>query len=131
MKIGELSKRVNVSIDTIRYYEQREVLPLPHRTRSGYRDYSERDVKHVHFVIHAKALGFTLEEIRTLIFLKSRKVDCAQVRILAQAKASDISSRIKDLTRIQKELIEFAEKCKQEGNDQTCPLLRSLENHEV
>ncbi|MDX8389723.1 MAG: heavy metal-responsive transcriptional regulator [Mariprofundaceae bacterium] len=129
MKIGELSKRATVSIDTIRYYERRQLLPLPERTLSGYRDYSESDVKRLLFVIHAKELGFTLEEIRDLLSLRTGQADCSQVKIIAESKASEITSRIESLSRIKSVLIELAEKCKQQGGGEDCPILKSLEDN--
>jgi MerR family mercuric resistance operon transcriptional regulator len=127
MKIGELAKRTKVNIDTIRYYERRQLLPLPDRTMSGYRDYSESDVKRLLFIIHAKELGFTLDEIRELLSLRSGQADCAQVRKIAESKASTIASRIKNLSRIQSVLVKLAEKCEQEGSGEDCPILKSLE----
>ena len=126
MKIGGLSKRAQVNIDTIRYYERRQLLPLPERTMSGYRDYSESDVKRLQFIVHAKELGFTLEEIIELLSLRSGEADCSQVRRIAENKASEIASRIESLTRIQSALVELAEKCGQEGTGEECPILKSL-----
>ncbi|MDX8386950.1 MAG: MerR family transcriptional regulator [Ghiorsea sp.] len=127
MKIGELAKRAKVSIDTIRYYERRQLLSLPDRMMSGYRKYSEKDVKRLLFIIHAKELGFTLEEISELLSLRSGQADCSQVRTIAETKASEIASRIESLTRIQNVLLELAEKCELEGTGENCPILKSLE----
>jgi len=127
MKISELAKKAKVNIDTVRYYERRQLIPLPGRTASGYRDYTESDLKRLLFIVHAKELGFTLEEINELLSLRSGRTDCAQVRQIAQSKANEISSRISYLTRIRKVLLELAEQCEQEGGDEACPILKSLE----
>lgn len=129
MKIGELAKQTKVNIDTIRYYERRQLLPLPGRTMSGYRNYSERDVKRLLFIIHAKELGFTLEEIKTLLSLRSGQKNCPQVRQIAKNKAGEIASRIERLSRIQHVLLELAEKCEQEGDGEECPILNSLDDN--
>ncbi len=128
MKIGELAKQAKVNIDTIRYYERRQLLPLPDRTMSGYRDYSEGDVKRLLFIVHAKELGFTLEEIKELLSLRAGRTECSQVRQIARRKADEITSRIEDLSRIQHILLELAEQCEQEGDDDYCPILKSLED---
>ena len=128
MKIGELAKRAKVNIDTIRYYERRQLLPWPERTASGYRDYAESDVKRLLFIVRAKELGFTLEEIKELLSLHTGKTDCSHVKRIAKNKASEISSRMEDLSRIQHVLLELAEKCEQEGDDEACPILKSLED---
>ncbi|MDX8402859.1 MAG: heavy metal-responsive transcriptional regulator [Mariprofundaceae bacterium] len=127
MKIGELAKRAKVNVDTIRYYEQRQLLRLPDRTPSGYRNYAESDVKRLIFIVHAKELGFTLEEIKILLSLRSGEVNCSQVRHIAENKARDIASRIESLSRIRDVLLELAEKCEHEGDSEACPILKSLE----
>jgi Hg(II)-responsive transcriptional regulator len=128
MKIGELAKRAKVNIDTIRYYERRQLLLLPDRTASGYRDYAESDLKRLLFIIHAKELGFTLEEIRELLSLHSGQADCSHVQRIAENKASEIASRINNLSRIREVLLELAEKCEQPRDDDSCPILKSLED---
>lgn len=67
MKIGELAHRAEVGIDTVRYYERQGLLPAPERLASGYRRYDQSDVARLRFVRRAKALGFTLIEIRELL----------------------------------------------------------------
>ena len=66
MKIGELATRAGVPIDTVRYYERQGLLPQPPRQPSGYRSFQASDVVRLRFVKRAKALGFTLEEVRDL-----------------------------------------------------------------
>ena len=75
MKIGELAQRTQVNIDTVRYYERQGLLPAPQRLASGYRLYDQRDVSRLRFVRRAKALGFTLVEIRELLDLSSHRDD--------------------------------------------------------
>ena len=128
MKIGELAKRAKINIDTIRYYEQRQLLLPPDRTLSGYRNYSENDVTRLLFIVHAKELGFTLEEIKTLLSLRSGQTNCSQVRKIARNKACEINSRIESLSRIRHVLLELAEKCERGGDGEECPILKSLED---
>jgi DNA-binding transcriptional MerR regulator len=63
LKIGELAKRAEVSVDTIRFYERRGLLPRPYRRPSGYRVYSSDTADRVRLVKFLQALGFTLDEI--------------------------------------------------------------------
>src|SRR5438552_11453619 len=67
MQIGELAKRGGVSIQTVRYYERCGLLPKPERKPSRYRIYGEKDVHRLQFIRHAKALGFTLDEIKHVL----------------------------------------------------------------
>ena len=75
MKIGELAQRAGVGIDTVRYYEREGLLPPAQRLASGYRVYAQDDVLRLRFVRRAKALGFTLPEIRDLLTLSSHRDD--------------------------------------------------------
>ena len=77
MKIGELAQRAGVRIDTVRYYERQGLLPAPQRQASGYRRYEDSDVARLRFVRRAKALGFTLIEIRELLALSGRREEDA------------------------------------------------------
>ena len=81
MQIGQLAQRADVAIDTVRYYERNGILPKPERQASGYRHYGDEDVSRLRFVRRAKALGFTLVEIRDLLALSGRRCrDMAGIR---------------------------------------------------
>ncbi len=128
MKIGELSKQTGVSIDTIRYYEQRGLVPPAARTQSGYRQYSANDITRLKFIVQAKELGFTLEEIGQLLAINSNGRTCHQVKAVAQAKAEEIEIRIQKLARMRQTLLALAEQCEQTAENDPCPILNALEN---
>src|SRR6267378_1367440 len=67
MRIGELSAETSVSIQTLRYYERRGLLPAPHRRASGFRVYDPDTTRRVRFIRRAQDLGFTLQEIGILL----------------------------------------------------------------
>lgn len=67
MRIGELSAKAGVNIQTIRFYERQKLLREPSRTSSGYRAYAEADLERVRFIKRCQRLGFTLREVRELI----------------------------------------------------------------
>ena len=101
MKIGELAQRAGVSIDTVRYYERQGLLPEPARQASGYRSYVSGDVGRLQFVRRAKALGFTLEEIRDLLALSGRRDDdMGGLKTAATEKLADVETKLAELTRI-------------------------------
>jgi len=129
MKIGQLSQQSGVSVDTIRYYERRGLIPAATRTASGYRHYSERDVSRLQFIVHSKDLGFTLEEIAQLLALRSNGRNCAEIRAVAKAKAAEIATRITQLARMQAVLENLADQCANKTDSDPCPILKSLEKH--
>jgi DNA-binding transcriptional MerR regulator len=126
MKIGALSKATGVSIDTIRYYEQRQLLPSAARTASGYRQYSSDDVTRLKFIVEAKELGFTLKEISQLLGAQSN--DCLQVKLVAQSKAEEIDARIIKLSQMKDVLLDLVDQCNQSAGDDPCPILTSLKD---
>jgi len=127
MKIGELSKKTDVSIDTVRYYEQRGLIPQATRTLSGYRQYSGNDITRLNFIVQEKELGFTLEEIGQLLAISSDGQTCSQVKTVAQAKAEEIEARIHKLTHMRQTLLNLAEQCEKTGGVNPCPILNVLE----
>jgi DNA-binding transcriptional MerR regulator len=74
MQIGELAKRTTLTVDTIRFYERRQLLPKASRSTGGFRLYTTGDVEQLHFVRQMHELGFSLREIRELIELRTRKI---------------------------------------------------------
>ncbi|MEG3788813.1 heavy metal-responsive transcriptional regulator [Lysobacter sp. CCNWLW3] len=127
MQIGLLAKRAGVPIDTVRYYERNGILPPPERQASGYRAYDERDVERLRFLRRAKALGFTLVEIRDLLDLSSRRDgDMAALKATASEKLADVERKLAELTRIRDGLRELIEACPGHGALERCPILAAL-----
>lgn len=127
MKIGELANKAEVNIDTVRYYERQGLLPAPQRLRSGYRQYEPQDVSRLRFVRRAKALGFTLIEIRDLLELSShRDKDMASMKIAAMQKLDDVEEKLAELTRIRDGLKTLVASCPGHGALEKCPILNAL-----
>ena len=126
MQIGQLAQRAGVAIDTVRYYERNGILPQPERQASGYRHYGEDDVARLSFVRRAKALGFTLAEIRELLALSGRRADMAGLKTAATGKLADVEHKIEDLTRIRDGLQALVASCPGHGPLDRCPILAAL-----
>lgn len=127
MKIGEVARRVGIPIDTVRYYERNGLLPPPARRASGYRDYHDSDIARLNFVLRAKALGFTLVEIRELLQLSdAAEGDMANIRGLAASKLQDIEQRIAQLARVRDALKGLVEACPGRGHVSGCPIRSAL-----
>jgi MerR family copper efflux transcriptional regulator len=67
--IGQLARRAGVAIDTVRYYERNALLSPAGLLASGYRRYGAAELKRLRFIRRAKALWFTLEDIRGCVAL--------------------------------------------------------------
>ena len=127
MKIGELAQRARVAIDTVRFYERQGLMPVPTRRASGYRSYDATDVLRLRFVRRAKALDFTLVEIRELLALSGRpEDDMADLKAVAAEKLSDVETKLAELTRIRDGLRMLVASCPGHGALEQCPILNAL-----
>ena len=121
--IGGLSKHTGTNIETIRYYERVGLLPAPTRSPGGYRLYGTAHVKRLNFVRRARTLGFSIEEIRTMLRLADeRKRPCSEVRAIAVAHLADVKAKIADLRVMERVLKETVARC-EEGSGSHCPMI--------
>jgi DNA-binding transcriptional MerR regulator len=105
MQIKELAQRTNLSAKTIRYYEEVGILPPPRRLANGYRDYDDVDVRRAKFVVGARGLDFSLDDIDEILALRDRReAPCRTVLDLLQQKANEINQRIAELQRLENDL---------------------------
>lgn len=127
MKIGELAAVAGVSVQTVRFYERRGLLPAPERTPSGYRAYGPGDAQRVRFVRAAKELGFTLGEIGELLELRVAPGRTASdVRRRALEKIEATRRRIRDLQRIESALQDLVDRCHAHGSPDDCALMHAI-----
>ena len=115
IQIGELAKRTALSIDAIRFYEKRQLLPKATRSSGGFRLYSTDDLERLLFIRQIQGLGFSLREIRELMDLRARKVDaCETVRELLKHKLTIIRAKRRELQELESELMADLRKCNKE-----------------
>ena len=127
MRIGELARKADTPIDTIRYYERLGLLPEPTRAASGYRQFDAADVEQLRFIRRAKALGFSLNEISELLALsKARNTDMAPLRDRTAATLATVEHRITELERMRKGLKQLLQQCPGHGELSQCPILSAL-----
>jgi MerR family mercuric resistance operon transcriptional regulator len=127
LTIGQLAKKANVNLETIRYYERRGLIPEPPRNNSGHREYSLEAVKRTEFIKRSQALGFSLKEISELLSLRVEPgTTCGDVKARVEAKIADVDKRIEDLQRIREALMSMSKKCIGKGPVGQCPILEEL-----
>ncbi|ETW95374.1 MAG: MerR family transcriptional regulator [Candidatus Entotheonella gemina] len=132
LTIGKVARRAGVGVETVRFYEREGLITAPSRSVSGYRQYPEQTVARIRFVRRAKALGFSLREVRELLSLRvDPERSSAEVKARAQAKIADIEQRIRTLRRMKKTLVELTDACDGCGAMRDCPILDALETHEM
>lgn len=125
LTIGTLAKRGGVNVETIRYYQRRGLLQEPTKPQSGFRQYTSDTVKRVRFIKRAQALGFTLEEITSLLALDERKA-CLETRGIAAHKLELIKEKIADLSKMKKALSRLVCACDNSSVGAPCPIIHLL-----
>jgi len=128
--IGALSRRTGVNIETIRYYERIGLLAPPPRSMGGHRVYDREAVRRLAFLRRARELGFTLDEVRTLLDLVDGGFTCGEVLDLTERHLAGVRARIADLQRLEARLVEISEGCAG-GAVPECPVVDALWREEA
>jgi Hg(II)-responsive transcriptional regulator len=130
MTIGQAAIAAGVNIQTLRYYERRGLLTEPPRGTSGYRVYSEAEVQVVRFIKRAQELGFSLQDIESLLGLASgQRRSCSAVRKVAESKVAELDRKIAMMRSMRRALQRLVDTCAMPRSEQECPLLEALEGH--
>lgn len=123
LTIGKLAERAGVNVETIRYYQRRNLLGEPDKPQGGYRRYPADVAKRVRFIKRAQALGFTLEEVAGLLRLDIAGA-CAETRELAIHKLALIERKLAELGAMRKGLATLVAQC--DGSSSACPIIQML-----
>jgi len=128
MSIGKLADNAGVGVETIRFYERERLLPEPVRSPGNYRQYGAEALGRLRFIINAKHLGFTLDEIRALLRTSENpKSDAGNFHDIAKNKIEWIDRRIEQLREMREVLADAVEACPGHGSGKSeCPVLALL-----
>lgn len=125
LTIGPLARAAEVNVETIRYYQRRGLLKEPAKPSYGRRRYSGAVVSRVRFIKRAQLLGFTLEEVKSLLKLEDGQ-SCRETRLLAEQKLTVIERRLADLTRVRRLLKGLIAQCAEGKRSRACPIIATL-----
>jgi MerR family mercuric resistance operon transcriptional regulator/MerR family gold-responsive transcriptional activator of gol and ges genes len=129
MTIGKLAKAGGVNIQTIRYYERRNVLRPKAKRPSGYLLYDDEALRQLHFIKNAQLLGFTLHEIGELLHLRVNAINqCRNVQRKAQAKLVQVKAKLKEIRALARGLQTLIQTCKVGKPTDRCPIVKCFEN---
>ncbi len=127
LKIGDVARGAELSIDAVRFYEREGLLGRVRRSSAGQRQYDEETVRRLAFVRRATALGFSLAEVKSLLALRvSSRMPCERVRERALTKLDDIERRIAELQEMRDALARLASGCESGAASGTCAFLDEL-----
>lgn len=125
LSIGQLAEAAGVHVETIRYYQRRGLLAEPPKPPGGHRRYPLADVKRVSFVKRAQALGFSLDDVATLLSLDSVSA-CGETRALAERKLALIERKSAELAAMRRALRGLVAQCGADHGRATCPIIDAL-----
>lgn len=129
--IGEIAKAGNCQIQTVRYYEQIGLMPIPERTSGNQRIYRRAHRDRLGFIRHSRELGFSLDQIREILALSdSPDHSCKDVDSIARSHLADVESKIKRLQGMETELKRMIEQCTGE-HVADCRIIEVLSDHSL
>ncbi len=127
MKIGELAVESSTPIETIRYYERERLLPAPARTQGNFRVYEAQHLERLQFVRYCRGLDMSLDEVRVLLRFKDAPGDdCGDVNALLDEHIGHVSTRIRELRALEKQLKVLRERCGVPRSADQCGILSGL-----
>ena len=124
LTIGQVAKMLGISVETIRFYERKELIEQPPRPNEGYRLYPHSTIDRIRFIRSSQANGFSLEDINELLSFDQK--DCDAVMTLAQKSLSKVQRKIDQLKRLENSLESVIETCSLGDHDQRCHYLISV-----
>jgi MerR family mercuric resistance operon transcriptional regulator len=124
LTIGRLAKAAGVGVETVRYYQSRGLLRVP-AANGGFRVYPAATIDRIAFIKRAQALGFSLDEVRSLLDLEDGRNRRA-IQSVTEARLGQIQDKLADLHRMRGALSDLLDRCRQSGPLQTCPIIETL-----
>jgi len=127
-KIGDVTKLINITADTLRYYEKFGLLPNISRNVSGIRQYDDKDISRLKFIKRAQSMNFSLNEIKELLSMREGPQTAKDsVRQLTADKLKDVEQQINELTTLQNELTLLLNLCR--ASDEGCPIIEDIDEN--
>ena len=113
MKIGQVAKLAGVSVDTVRFYERRGVLPAAQRRPSGYREFAESTVERIRTAKALQGMGLTLDEVIDALHAHDAGgATCESERWRLESVVDRINTRITELEHVRRNAVEILDDCR-------------------
>jgi MerR family mercuric resistance operon transcriptional regulator len=125
LTIGKVAEAAGVGIETIRFYERKGLIAQPFKATDAYRRYDAQHVIRIRFIKRAQALGFSLEEVASLLKLEDG-TDRRTIRRIAGARLEETRHRIADLQRIEHVLAHLLHDCEAHARAPRCPIISAI-----
>ncbi len=124
--IGEMARRADVKVVTVRYYESIGLLAAPARSPGNYRRYASAHLERLAFIRRCRNLGFTLDQIREMVQLSEKRgQSCGHVDDIARTHLADVEDKLADLESLARELRRIVRQCRG-GTVGECRIIEAL-----
>lgn len=125
MTIGQLAAAAGVNVETVRYYQRRELLAVPERAAGSIGRYPVAALTRLRFIKRAQSLGFTLDDVQALLSLDDGQ-GCSAARAIGEHKLADVRARLQALRSLEVALAELVSRCATTKGRVNCPLIEAL-----
>jgi DNA-binding transcriptional MerR regulator len=129
-RIGEIAAQAEVSIDTVRFYERRHLLPRAHRTQGGFRLFPPETIERIRFIRQAQDVGLSLDEIESILTVGGGANECRRISTLLTSKLTVLEARIKAMQDFRERLVQHLKACEGElskqGTGTKCPVIKEI-----
>src|SRR3546814_4037838 len=130
IKSGQLAKRTETTVESIRFYEKEGLLPQPSRSEGNYRLYGDEHCERLRFIGHCRTLDMALDEVRILLQYRDTPAeDCGDVNALLDEHIVAVEARIKGLMQLQENLVTLRQKCTSTATTESCGILGALDDN--
>jgi MerR family mercuric resistance operon transcriptional regulator len=126
LTIGDVSRRIGVNVETIRYYERMGLMPRQPRTEGGRRAFGPDGMRTLAFIKRARELGFCLHDIRELLSIRQADQPCTEAKTIANRHLDGMRSKMRNLVELERILADAVARCPGESADE-CTILELLE----
>ena len=132
--IGQLSRRTGVKVPTIRYYEDRGLLPQPERSSGNQRRYGDQTLKLLEFIKHTRQLGLPLEDVSELISLQEKSGPAlSKAHEIALRQRNLLRERIEELQKLEAEHERISNACRHPHDEAEdageCAVMNGFSDH--
>ena len=126
MTIGQLAAAAQVNVETVRYYQRRGLLASPTRATGRIGRYPQAALTRLKFIRRSQALGFSLEEVQSLLALDAGQA-CTAARVIGEHKLAEVRERIRALQALEGALQGLVSECARTDRGKvSCPLIDAL-----
>ncbi len=127
MKIGELAKQTNCSVQTIRHYDKKGLISASARSEGNFRIFDQSAIDRVMFIKHCRSLDLSISEIHQLLQLaESPNSGCDDINTMIDGHIVEVEQRIMELQLLRKQLKSLRDSCTSERTVEQCGILSTL-----